>query len=316
MTSLGITMAGHRRLVFDDGRPVRAASAIARLGDGWLVVQDDGTHGAWWRGSHGDWWNHPTVTEVRLLAAVDGHEHFSSRAGTKHLKPDFEAACEMVIDGQPGVLVLGSGSSDRRMRGAVVTVEGDVVRVREGDLSTLYAAAARVLGAGPGEVNFEGACCVDHVVRWFNRGNAALGVPSASIDIPQGALLAAFGSDPAPTWDLTGRTAHDLGAIDGVGLAVTDAVTLPDGRLLVSAAAEDTPNMIDDGPVVASALALIDGHHLVAVATVPLVDGVVAKVEGLALVAASQDRLEVLAVVDCDDAESPSLALDLIVDLP
>ena len=41
---------------------------------------------------------------------------------------------------------------------------------------------------------------------------------------------------------------YDLGAVDDVTLAVTDAVALADGRVLVSAASEDTPNAVDDGP--------------------------------------------------------------------
>jgi hypothetical protein len=35
------------RLRFDHGGPVRAASAVAGFGDGFLVVQDDATHAAW-----------------------------------------------------------------------------------------------------------------------------------------------------------------------------------------------------------------------------------------------------------------------------
>ena len=47
-----------------------------------------------------------------------------------------------------------------------------------------------------------------------------------------------------------------------MGLAVTDAIALPDGRLLLSAAAEDSPNAVDDGPVVATALVLVDGYNV------------------------------------------------------
>src|SRR5918998_95880 len=53
-------------LTFDDGSPVRAASAIAPFGDGWLVVQDDATHAAWWR--------EDSVTAVRVVDPVDGFE--------------------------------------------------------------------------------------------------------------------------------------------------------------------------------------------------------------------------------------------------
>ena len=96
-----------------------------------------------------------------------------------------------------------------------------------------------------------------------------------------------------------------------MGLAVTDAVALPDGRVLVSAAAEDTPNAVDDGPVVAVALALLDGPRVAAVA--PL-SGEPHKVEGLAVLSAAPD-LVLVAVVDADDPDAPSLLLDLTVRL-
>ena len=55
----------------------------------------------------------------------------------------------------------------------------------------------------------------------------------------------------------------------GLALAVTDAVALPDGRVLVSAAAEDSPNAYDDGPVLGSALALLDDETTVATVLLP-----------------------------------------------
>ena len=109
---------------------------------------------------------------------------------------------------------------------------------------------------------------------------------------------------------------YDLGEVDGVGLAVTDAIALPDGRVLLSAAAEDTPNAVDDGPVVATALALADGADVLAVAPLPEVDGHVHKVEGLALRGFDGARVSLLAVVDSDDPDAPSSELDLVVELP
>ena len=106
---------------------------------------------------------------------------------------------------------------------------------------------------------------------------------------------------------------YELGAVDGVGLTVTDAVALPDGQVLLSAAAEDTPNTVDDGPVVASALALLDGDEVLAVVELPHVDGEVAKVEGLALLDADATGARLLAVVDDDDPGQPSAELRLSV---
>ena len=121
-------------------------------------------------------------------------------------------------------------------------------------------------------------------MRWFNRGNLAAGVRSGSVDVPLDALVAAvLGRADAGAVPLGQPRSYDLGEVEGVGLAVTDAIALPDGRVLLSAAAEDTPNAVDDGPVVATALALVDGEEVLAVAPIPEVDGRVHKIEGLAL---------------------------------
>src|SRR3712207_7927116 len=90
-----VTITGVRELRFDDGAPVTAASGIAPLGDGWLVAQDDATHAAWQRPDG--------VAPLRLLPSVEGLDHFTEAAGTKHLKPDLEVACPVEADGEPGV---------------------------------------------------------------------------------------------------------------------------------------------------------------------------------------------------------------------
>ncbi|MCO8271719.1 hypothetical protein M1L60_14070 [Actinoplanes sp. TRM 88003] len=280
-------------LVFDDGMPVRAASAVAPFGDGWLVVQDDATHAAWVRAG--------SVTPVRVVPAVDGLEVFSSVAGTKHLKPDFEAA---VAVPSGGVLLLGSGSTAVRTRVALVTAGEPVVA----DRPALYAAVADCLDLPAGQLNLEGACLVGGRMRWFQRGNLVAGVPSASVDVDLAALLGATEAGPSA---LSGVRRYDLGLARGVALSITDAVALPDGKVLVSAAAEDTPNAVDDGPVVGAALALLDDETVVAVAELPAVDGVVPKVEGLAVREILPDGVRLLAVVDVDDPLVPSRALEI-----
>ena len=51
---------------------------------------------------------------------------------------------------------------------------------------------------------------------------------------------------------VSGVRRYDLGTVAGVGLAITDAISLSGGLVLVSAAAEDSPSTYDDGPVVGS----------------------------------------------------------------
>jgi hypothetical protein len=258
------------------------------------VAQDDATHAAWLRPG--------TVTPVRVVDPVDGLEVFSSAAGTKHLKPDFEAACAV-----PGgeVLMLGSGSSPARMRASLVGGDGFVVA----GLRPLYLAIAAALGLREDQLNLEGACLIGDRLRWFQRANLAAGAPTASADIDASALLAAVRSETASDKiDIHDVRRYDLGTVGGVALAVTDAVTIGDGRVLVSAAAEDTLNAVDDGPVVGSGIALLgaDGEPPI-YAALPDAE----KVEGLAVREATADGVRLVAVVDADDHDIPSRRLAL-----
>jgi hypothetical protein len=282
-------------LTFGDGSPVRAASAIAAYGDGFLIAQDDATHAAWWRSG--------SVTAVRVVEPVDGLDVFSSAAGTKHLKPDFEAACPVVVGGAAGVLLLGSGSTPARMRASLVTGAFTVA-----DLAPVYHRVAAALGVGLDLLNLEGAAAIGDRLRWFQRANAAAGAPTACVEVETAALVAAVsGAGTADRVETGEVRRYDLGRIGGVALAVTDAVALPGGRVLVSAAAEDTPNAVDDGPVVGAALALLDDDGVLAIAELPSAY----KVEGLAVVEVTADGLGLLAVVDADDPATPSSLLRL-----
>ncbi|MFW3169248.1 DUF6910 family protein [Geodermatophilus sp. CPCC 206100] len=295
-------------LRFDDGTPVTAASGIAPLGDGWLIAQDDATFAAWRRDGG--------VTPVRVLPPVEGLDRFTEALGTKRLKPDLEVACPAEVEGEAAVLLLGSGSSARRMRGVLVRLEDGRPVVLDGDLTPLYERVAQHLGRAMDELNLEGASRHGATVRWYNRGNLRAGVPSASVEVPLHDLVAAvLGRVDAASVPVEQPRVYELGEMQGVGLAVTDAVALPDGRELMSAAAEDTPNAIDDGPVVAAALALVDGATVLHVAAVPEVDGRVHKVEGLALQGVRGGQVQLRAVVDSDDPAAPSWELQLRVDL-
>ncbi len=298
-----------RALQFDDGTPVTAASGIAPLGDGWLIAQDDATFAAWRRADG--------VTPVRVLPPVDGHDTFSEARGTKRLKPDLEVACPAEVDGEPAVLLLGSGSTSRRMRGVVVRLVDREPVVQAADLNALYQRVAQRLELPLEHLNLEGASRHGATVRWFNRGNLAAGVQSGSVDVPLEELVAAvLGRAGASSVPVDQPRGYALGEVEGVGLAVTDAIALPDGRVLLSAAAEDSPNAVDDGPVVATALALLDGEEVLAVAPIPEVDGHVHKVEGLALRAFRDGQVHLLAVVDDDDPNKPSSEIELRAVLP
>ena len=291
-------------LRFDDGAPVRAASAIASFAGGWLIAQDDATSAAWVTPG--------SIRRLRVLPPVEGHDVFAESAGTKHLKPDFEAAVLLPELGD-AVLLLGSGSSPERTRACLVEHSGGSVETTVRELDALYARIAEALGVATDALNLEGACLTEPgTVRWFARGNPHAGIPSASVELSVSALVEAVrGGRQAHAVEIGVIRRLDLGEVAGVALAVTDAVALPTGNVLVSAAAEDTPNAVDDGPVVAAALALLDGGEVLAMTTLPEVDGRVAKIEGLALRAIDGRTADLVAVVDDDVEGAPSSQLSL-----
>ncbi|WP_030438043.1 DUF6910 family protein [Actinoplanes subtropicus] len=290
-----LVVAERQTLTFPDGSPVRAASAIVSFGGGWLVVQDDSTHAAWLHAG--------TIDPVRVVEPVDGLEVFSEVAGTKHLKPDFEAACAVPVDGAEAALLLGSGSSPARMRSSLLRLDvAGAPYFEVSDLSEVYRAVAAAMGLAEEQLNLEGACVLGDTLRWFQRANVAVGAPSVCADVALTALLAGTAA--------IGPVRHyDLGRVRGVALAITDAVPVGDGLVLVSAVAEDTPNAIDDGPVVAAALALLDDFGVRAVAELPGAP----KVEGLAVLEPAGDGVRVVAVVDADDPAAPSVQLKIRV---
>lgn len=294
-------------LVFDDGSPVRAASAIAPFGDGWLIAQDDETVGAWWRDR--------SVTPVRFFPPVEGHDRFSEDDGTKELKPDLEAACSVPAGGGHAALLLGSGSLPRRMRAALATPEQPHCSVMTADLTALYHRMAGALELDIEDLNLEGACVLGTSLRWFQRGHDGSDVPSSSVDVGLVELLAAVTEAADPADVPLGRVRrYEFVASGDVSLAVTDAAVLTDGRILISLAAEDAPDAVADGEIVGAALAVIDDEDVVSLAQLPAGDeGGVRKVEGLAIRDAADGRLDVVAVVDQDDPDTPSLALSLDV---
>lgn len=276
-----------RSLVFDDGSPVQAASALARLGDGWLVAQDDATHGAWVRPSG--------TSRLRLLPPVQGLDVFSEAEGTEDLRPDLEAACGLT----GGVLLLGSGSTQAH-RGAVLVLEHtDGPRVASADLPGLYDAVQAALGLDDGELDVEGVARNGDVLRWFSRGDALAGTPDCSVDVGLPGLLEALRGERDPA-DVPLNAPRRYALPDG--LSATDAVALPGGRVLLSAASATRCGLV-----------LLEDDEVLSAAELPPGDGAVPRVEGLGVLGLDEAGARLLAVVDAEDPAVPSLELTLRV---
>jgi hypothetical protein len=251
-----------------------------------------------------------TVDVVALPAGVGGLRQFDSVRGNKRHKFDLESMIAVDVGGAATLLALGSGSTAAREVLVVVTFGSDGIDARIVALPALFALLKSRRDFAGDELNIEGMVIVDDALRLVNRGNGAGIGADAMVDIPLAAFLEHIASPSETPPPVPGRCwRFDLGAIDGVRLTFTDATRARDGRLVVLAAAEASPNTVDDGEVVGTAIGVFntdDGPTLYALLDEhgqPLCD----KVEGIAL--DPQDADVAWIVVDKDDPAAPAQLL-------
>lgn len=282
---------------------ISAASGIARVGDHLYVVADDALHlGIFSLESFS------AGQSYRLLPGELPLQHKALKAQ----KPDFEVLTHwQAYPGAPGgaLLALGSGSRKNRQIGVLVSLDADGVIAGEPvpfSLAPIYT----VLDTLVPELNIEGALFYGQECWLFQRGNSAAGLNAIirmSVDVLsqccRGRVERTFSSADFSVQCI------DLGHLDGVPLGFTDAVALPDGTVLFSAAAEDTGDTYNDGQCAGSALGLI------------LPTGVVrwigslarrCKVEGVAA-RWSEGVVHCWMATDADDASVPAMLLHAVL---
>jgi hypothetical protein len=313
-----------RPLLYDEGadaaldRPahVRAASGITWAqtpeGERLVVCQDDAAFIGLLE---------PRTGRVRaraLPAGPGGFRQFGKARNNKMDKLDLEAACMVPSPGGPRAWLLGSGSAPVRE----VIVEVDVARaegaVRVCPVPALFAALRAHDALAGAELNLEGACVVGADLVLLQRGNGAGGVNAVARVALEEARALAEGRPAALTSLRVDRV--ELPLSDGVPLTFTDAerVTFAGGdAVLFLAAAEASPNAIDDGEVVGCALGVLvltPAPCVVAWAPIVEADGTksVRKPEGIALEPSVRGRAWL--VVDMDDERAPSQLCE--VELP
>ena len=272
-----------------------AASSLVRIDQHLYVAADDEHHlGVFDLADAGS---------GRLVRLFDGdlpRRHKDRKAA----KPDLEALLQLPASAScphGALLALGSGSRPQRRRGVLLALDADGAlsgAPRPIDLQPLYAELAQHFD----KPNIEGAFVTGAAFCLLHRG--AAGSANACVRFEWSAVarwLEAGG--PAPT--ALSVQSYELGMIDGVPLAFTDAAALPDGGWVFCAAAEDTDNAYDDGGSKGSAIGTVDPQGRLA--WIALLEPV-CKVEGIAL-STTGANMEVLLVSDADDRESPALLL-------
>ena len=309
---LAAVVIAERPLLYGEGadpasdRPghVRAGSGLARVPGGIALVQDDA--------------NFVAVVDpqtalaraIHLPAGANGVRQFDVGRGNKAEKLDLEA-CFAVESGPDTLLVaFGSGSTSRREQ---VVLVSDWVnpepRVRVVAASAFYAGLRKLRDFAAPRLNVEGAVLLEGALRLFARGNGAVVgdlVPSsATCDVDWPALLAHLTEPvahaaPAPT----NVVRYELGLLNGVRLGFTDAAAWGAG-VLFTAAAEASPDTVDDGDVLGSVLGVIDndGSTRWTMIVNERGDAFTGKVEG---VIPGDDADHVYVVIDDDIWSAPS----------
>lgn len=289
LRTLGLDRATHTA----GQRFLSAASGLVCAFGRAYVVGDDEHHLATFRDLR---------SPGRTLRLFEGDLPANPKKRKKN-KPDTETLVLLQAASDQSFLVaLGSGSRDKRCRGARVPLDGDgrpLHAVQSVDLQALYAPLRRELG----ELNIEGALvCGDEFVL-LQRGNRG-GAVSASLHYRLHEAQRFLLGDGAAPRLLTIRV-HDLGQVSGTPLSFTDGTALPDGRWLFCAVAEASDDAVADGPCVASAVGVMSAQHeLLALHALPGRE----KVEGIAA-RAHDGRIELALVTDDDDPARPSVLL-------
>ena len=282
------------------GRPhfLAAASGLVAVGDYLYVVADDENHlGIFSRSQQ---------TPGRLLRLVDGDLPDEAKERKAH-KPDFEALTVLPAFGNysnGALFALGSGSKQRRCRGVVLglATDGSInTKPLIIDLEPLYSELAKHFA----DLNIEGVF-VNHYLNLLQRGNQADTSQSACIRLDLQKSLKALMQKQSLTKDLLINVQpHVISEVQGVPLCFTDAVDLPDGSWLFSAAAEATDNSYADGDLVAAALGVINAQGDLVYLTVLdnryKIEGIAAQVEG--------NQLHLLLVTDADDPNQAAVLL-------
>ncbi len=268
---------------------IASASGVARRGDRVFVIGDELHELAIYRLSRPDEPSErrPVLTE-RAGAGKPDVECLT-------LLPPFEEAPHGCLLG------LGSGSEPDRDRGFAwpLAPDGDLQgEPTELDLGPLWERLREHAGA----LNVEGAAPVRDALWIFNRGNAANG-RNLVAEIPLDDVVESIrGDQRLDRCEFRAVRAYDLGDLEGVPLAFSDATPIADELVVFTASAEEEGDAGPDGAVRGSVVGTLDAsgevRRLRTIDRRWKVEGVYASIDS--------GVVDLMFVCDQDDPDTPS----------
>lgn len=212
------------------------------------------------------------------------------------------------------LVALGSGSSRQRER--LVTISAAVgAQVQLSSGAELYSGLRIHADAREARLNIEGAVVQGDWLRLLQRGNGTRGrAPwNAVLDVSLAKFVGWLdGRNDIPP--VRRILELDLGSIGGVPFGFTDAAVADDGRLAFLACAEDSADVMSDGPVLGCRFGWLDIDDQGAVMTTVVdADGKPTglKLEGIESRASGGTVFDVVA--DMDRADEPAQLAELVV---
>ncbi|HET9693166.1 MAG TPA: hypothetical protein VFP48_02185 [Steroidobacteraceae bacterium] len=305
------TLSNARPLVFADGANpaadlpghVRAASAVRRAGSRIVIVQDDVNAIALLDTADG------RVRPLLLPAGRGGERVFDDLRGNKACKLDLEA-CATLPDGR--LVALGSGSSARREH--VVVLDAGLGKPRMVDAAPLYSGLRAYAETHGAELNIEGAFVQGDRFWLVQRGHGKR--PNTHWN-----ALIALDLETFLRWlhasavvpQVLAVTEVSIGtSAGGVPFGFTDATLAHDGRVAFLACAEDSADVLTDGPVLGCRFGFIDepaGDVIVADVLEPDGRPTLLKLEGIEARPGRDDSYDVVA--DMDRPAEPAVLAEL-----
>jgi hypothetical protein len=280
-----------------------AASGLVRTADEYCVVADDELH-----------LGRFSLDEERpgrLLRIFPGDLPDKPRPRKKR-KPDLEVLLRLPASADiphGALLALGSGSGERRRRGALLAlgVQGRVVgKPRSIDAGQLFTQLSQSFS----DLNLEGGWVAGDRLHLLQRGNKGDSRNALLQWELKPMLRSLFRDHSLPAADPVSVREFDLGDVQGVPLCFTDASPLPEGGWLFSAVAENTNNSRDDGPCLGSAIGRMDARSRIR--WIRLVDQSY-KIEGIDVQQEGAQQWAML-VTDADDPHVPASLLQWDMD--
>jgi len=187
-------------------------------------------------------WNKPTL--INLFDSSD-------KKIPKSVKSDLEAMTVLSVDKKPHLLIIGSGSTEKRNRALLMNLKNNAIKAL--DLSVFY---NRIKAAGIPALNIEGIAEVYDYLVLANRGNTSN--PTNHLIITKSDFWKDQEKASLQTIEVDFENVNLVPGKVGIsGLTYSDKHE----DLFLTISTEDTANAVDDGKIGRSYLAVIENLY-------------------------------------------------------